>query len=180
MDFLTRAKAFLLDRLYYPLIELPLFDAIMTCIIGVLGGVFPVPALTSLCTGILASVSGFSAPQTAIAIAVNLLMTPVQFILLPYFADASTAMLFVFSPSSSNYNNNGDSGDGEFKAKKPSERIVAAFASGDILAAVQSIPWIIFSACIPWLILTIIAIAVYKMFGSYERNNKRRKRSMDG
>jgi hypothetical protein len=156
-----RAKNFFLDNLYRPLVQLSLFEALMTVIIGFLGGVFPVPLFTTPCTGLLGAIAGFTAPQNVIAVAVNLLMTPVQFILLPYFADAS----LIFFPSSSSSSD----------AILPSQQIMTALGSGDLVGAVKSMPWIIAAACVPWLVLTIFSLVVYQI-----GKPKKTKKSIDG
>ena len=56
--------------------------------IGIWGGVFPIPALSTfatlaLCTAILANM--FNAAMTTIAVAVNVIVTPLQFLLMPRF-----------------------------------------------------------------------------------------------
>ncbi len=145
---MQRIKDFLVNDLYNPLLALPLLERIICVIIGILGGVYPVPAVTTACTGILIKIMNFNAAQSAIAIAVNLACTPLQFILLPYFADSSAYLL----PASF------------FGAEsKPSTIIVEAFKSGSMTETVKIAGSIIVAAQIPWLILTISLIVIFKM-----------------
>ena len=162
---LQRIKDFFLNKLYYPLLELPLLQRLMCVWFGILGGIFPVPALTSGATAVLSALLGFSPAQSAIAIAVNLLMTPFQFMCMPLFADAS--LLFISSSSLS-------SSRGEGAAdRRPSEIIFEAFKGGDVVAALQSIPMVILAACIPWVVVTIVSLIVFKVLMRGEEDRRR-------
>lgn len=61
-------------------------EKLLALIVGVLGGVFPIPALTTIATLALASLLALNAPQTGVATAINLALTPVAIGMIPVFA----------------------------------------------------------------------------------------------
>lgn len=62
--------------------------------VGVWGGIFPVPAVTTVVTLFLlwALPTNFSPPEKGLAIAFNLLVAPLQFLVMPIFVIAGGAL----------------------------------------------------------------------------------------
>lgn len=52
-------------------------------VVGAIGGIFPIPAVTTIVTVLLCTGLRLSAAQTAVATAINLACTPLQLALLP-------------------------------------------------------------------------------------------------
>ncbi len=73
------------SRLVEPLRTMSLRLQVLCVLVGVLGGLFPIPMLTTVVTAALASLVGLSAPALAVAASINLVMTPAELLLLPAF-----------------------------------------------------------------------------------------------
>ncbi|KPI85891.1 hypothetical protein ABL78_5023 [Leptomonas seymouri] len=84
-----RAFQVLRERLLNPLRQLTGIEIFVAVAVGVVGGVFPVPLITSLVTLISGWYIHCSAAELVVGSTVNLLCTPLQFAFLPSFARLS-------------------------------------------------------------------------------------------
>lgn len=80
-------------KLVDPLAQLPLSERVTAVAVGIIGGMFPIPALTTVATVGMAKVISISAPQFMVACAVNLLVTPLEVAMIPFFAVGGAAMM---------------------------------------------------------------------------------------
>lgn len=74
------------ERLLIPLRQLSGLEIAVAVAIGIIGGVFPVPLVTSLVTLFVGWCLRCSAAELVVGSSVNLFCTPLQFALLPSFA----------------------------------------------------------------------------------------------
>lgn len=99
---------FLRTKIVQPLAEMPNFQKFMVMTVGTLGGIVPIPAITSAVTVGLGAAARLGPQGTAVATAWNLALTPMQFVCFVPFAQLGKAMLtaifgllLTFDPSSS-------------------------------------------------------------------------------
>lgn len=90
---MTAIVTFAREQLWQPLVTLPPSARFQCVVIGILGGVAPIPAVTTFITVLLCKLMAFAAAQTAVATAINVALTPVQIVMLPYFADAGALLV---------------------------------------------------------------------------------------
>lgn len=83
---------FIKDKLITPLSQLTMVEALWMVSVGVLGGVFPVPALTTGATLVLCTLCRIPLAQTSLAGTINLILTPIQFVLIIPFAQAGRVL----------------------------------------------------------------------------------------
>jgi hypothetical protein len=69
-----------------PLLQMTAHQRVGAATAGVLGGLFPVPCVTTVVTLGLARAACLSAPQSAVALAINLAATPLEILLIPTLA----------------------------------------------------------------------------------------------
>lgn len=81
------------QRIVKPFAALSYQERLFCAFVGLLGGCFPVPALTTIVTAFLCRLLRLSAPQVAAAMVVNLLSTPLELLLIPYLARATAWVL---------------------------------------------------------------------------------------
>jgi len=159
---------------------LTLAQQLQCVILGCLGGVFPVPAATTFMTLALCHAFALSPGEMAVATTMNFLMTPVQIILMPYFADgavlalvavldlllhggglaspfAGAAQRFVATYSSRN----------NTLARKPSELLFDAFASGSLRNIVLNAGAIVTMALAAWAAVTLIVLMLLRRARSF-------------
>ncbi|KAG5476322.1 hypothetical protein LSCM1_04024 [Leishmania martiniquensis] len=84
--FYQCASQALRERLLVPLSQLTGAELMVALSIGVLGGIFPIPLVTSLATLAIGCYAQCTTTQLVLGSTVNLFCTPVQFLLLPSFA----------------------------------------------------------------------------------------------
>lgn len=82
----ARCKQFWVEKFKRPFAVLSTVDRITCVIVGVLGGLFPVPMVTTAVTLGLSALFGFRAPQIAIATTMNFVVTPAEIAIIPTLA----------------------------------------------------------------------------------------------
>ncbi len=113
----------------------------MAIIVGLVGGLFPVPMVTSLVCAIVCLFLRLSAPQAAVATVMNLLLTPLQIILIPGFASLAA---FVTGADASDFTLTAI-----YHAKE-----------GGLLAVLTSATSLLLHAVGSWLVLSAFAVTV--------------------
>lgn len=81
-----RVKMAVNEKLLVPLRQLTLVEIVVSCGVGVLGGVFPIPMVTTVVTLLLAKVLHCNAPQVMLSTTANFICTPLQIVMIPVFA----------------------------------------------------------------------------------------------
>ena len=87
---MSAIKSWVQNKLVFPAKSLTGSQIGLASGVGFWGGVFPIPALSTFATLFLSSVlmaSAFNPAMTTIAIAINLVVTPIQIGLMPVFMD---------------------------------------------------------------------------------------------
>jgi hypothetical protein len=150
-------KTFFKEQLVEPIKILTFPQIIFAVACGALGGLSPIPGVTTAITVFLCTVARLDLASSTVATAINVMLTPLQLVLMPVFADASLDLkVFVGAATRAEL-------DGT--ARKPSEQLMTAIESGDGLWAVaQSAGGVIAAATIPWALLTILTLALLKLF----------------
>lgn len=110
-----------------------------TLVVGVLGGLFPIPVLTTVATVALCWVLKLTAVQIAVSGAINIAVTPLELLLIPSFSTlGSFACPWV--------------GSGPVD--------VTALVSLGFSAAIQQAPNVFLSAAIGWVVAVVFALVV--------------------
>ena len=91
-DRVTRVKGWC-NRFVRNLMDLSLLQRLIAVIVGILGGLFPVPSITTLVTVFLAKTMGCNPEQIAISTSINLILTPVDIYCVPKFATLTSTAL---------------------------------------------------------------------------------------
>eukprot|EP00744_Colponema_vietnamica_P020843 GILI01029661.1.p1 GENE.GILI01029661.1~~GILI01029661.1.p1 ORF type:complete len:184 (-),score=22.51 GILI01029661.1:75-626(-) len=99
---------FIKTKVIQPLAEMPPYQKYLVMMVGTLGGIVPIPAVTSFVTMGLGAAARLNPQGIAVATAWNLILTPMQFICMVPFAQAGKVlltallgMLLAFDPSES-------------------------------------------------------------------------------
>jgi len=87
---------FIRAKIIQPLAEMPPFQKVLVVTVGTLGGIVPIPAVTSAVTVGLGAVTRLSPQGIAVSTALNLALTPMQFVFFVPFAQLGKAMLGTF------------------------------------------------------------------------------------
>lgn len=88
----ARVKAWF-SRFWRQLMDLSLTDRIVAVVVGIVGGIFPMPSITTLVTLFLARLMSCTPPQIALSTSVNLVLAPVDIYLLPKFATLTSVAM---------------------------------------------------------------------------------------
>jgi hypothetical protein len=80
---MQRAKQWFRTKLQQPWSRLSMVEQILAVVVGILGGLFPVPMLTTFVTVVLGKLLTMNAAQIAVATAINFFMTPLEVALIP-------------------------------------------------------------------------------------------------
>lgn len=81
-----RITRFVREKLIAPSAELTMVEVMVAVVAGTIAGIFPIPMLATVVTLAYCRFIMCSAPQTILGTAVNAILTPIQFILIPVFA----------------------------------------------------------------------------------------------
>lgn len=81
------------QKITRPLAAMSAWDRATCLLVGVLGGLFPVPMVTTAVTVALCAMLGLSAVQSGVATAVNFALTPAQLFMIPVFANLCAVVL---------------------------------------------------------------------------------------
>ena len=143
-------------KLRRPLAAMSSAERFLVVLVGVVGGIFPLPALTTIATLLLSVVLKFGSAQSAVAAVVNLLVTPIEFVLIPTFAKLGCCFT------------------GEDATKFTIQVIQAAAAEG-VVSLVKNASSMLIHACLAWMVLAVITAGV----GLYVRTTSDRSLRSD-
>lgn len=148
-------KDFLRTQLTEPLNQLPWSRRFFCVLIGVLGGISPVPMITTAVTVALARIVGLTTPEIGVASGVNVLLTPLQILFMPIFANASLLLKQLVGATA---------GDEQM----PSVKLIALLDEGaDVSTLIAGAGSIIMAATLPWALLTALCIFVARPFVAF-------------
>jgi hypothetical protein len=99
---MVNLKKWVNEKLLLPARSLTAFQIGLAVSVGLWGGIFPIPAMSTfstlaLCTILLSSL--FNAAMTSLAIAVNVIVTPIQIMVMPLFMNLPS-LVSSFGPCS--------------------------------------------------------------------------------
>ena len=83
---MERVKNWYKHKLVQPWKRLTAMEKVFCLVVGVLGGMFPVPGVTTFVGLVISKLLALSAPQIAVSSAVNLVLAPVQLMAIPFLA----------------------------------------------------------------------------------------------
>jgi len=132
------------DRVIAPLRRMQLADATDCVAAGVLGGLCPIPSATTMTTIAVSYTLRLSKAQSAVAVALNMLITPIDIALVPLFVWLGALLC----PS------------GVFHTTSASV-LLEELARLDGWTSVRALGVLAVLGCVPWLILSAVAILVY-------------------
>jgi hypothetical protein len=87
---MTKVLEWLKKDVYHPLLEMNHSQRTAAAAVGVVGGIFPVPALTTFATLLVVRLADLHTAQSAVAVAINIAVAPLQIALIPSFASAGS------------------------------------------------------------------------------------------
>lgn len=93
MQVRQRAVKLWREKIVQPAKQLTRGEVIVAVIAGLIGGIFPVPLVTTVASLLFARSMCLIAPQVMLAFSVNMCCTPLQIILIPVFARATALLL---------------------------------------------------------------------------------------
>jgi hypothetical protein len=129
------------DSVIIPLSDMTLIDLSITLMVGLLGGVFPIPGATTPATALLAKWHSFHPARLGVATGINLILTPVQLLLIPTFAQLGSKLTRMDAST--------------FTASH-----IAASMNGGLGNFFRQAAAIILNAVIGWCLLLTLAVAV--------------------
>jgi hypothetical protein len=127
-------------KIVRPLQAMSRWEQIATLVVGILGGLFPVPALTSLITLALCAMLRFAPAQSGVATALNLSLAVAELALIPVFAQIGAVMTGVDS----------DNFTGAVIVASMQEGIGALLTNASSMLA---------HACLSWTVLAAVGMA---------------------
>ena len=122
-----------------PLQAMSRWEQVATLVVGVLGGLLPIPALTTLVTLALCGMLRFNAAQSGVATAINLALTAVELAAIPVFAQLGAVVTGVDADS--------------FTAAV----IIASMREG-VASLLTNASSMIAHACLTWALLTAVGM----------------------
>eukprot|EP00759_Apiculatamorpha_spiralis_P013905 PhF_6_TR20634/c0_g1_i1/m.29729 len=121
------------------LLSLTLLEALSAVIVGTLGGIFPIPGITTAVTLFLANICSHNKAQLAIATSLNFLLTPVDLYMIPVFANWSGSV---------------------FGAEVYSASMLTKWLSEGVMALLSQGGGMVMYAILSWFLVTIVAVLV--------------------
>jgi hypothetical protein len=146
MDKVQGITEWLNTKIVRPLRQMTWYERACVLVVGVLGGLFPVPALTTLVTLALAPLFSLNAAQVAVASAINLMLTGVEIAMIPTFATVGALLL------------GGDS------SLFTLSMIQDSLKEG-IMMLLRNASHMLMYACVAWALMTVVGIAAMKYIG---------------
>ena len=120
-------------------------EQVLCVLVGVLGGVFPIPMLTTLVTLGLARLAALGTVELAVAASINFVMTPLELVLIPLLVQIGGSIV----PSS-------------LVGKANAEVLIFDLSSTESTWAVagQALCDLLVLACVPWAIISGLLLVV--------------------
>ena len=154
---MQRVKNWWRNKLALPWSKLGLVEKVFAVLVGLVGGLFPIPALTTAVTLALVSAFKMNAAQAGVATAINLMVTPLEFILIPPLAQMAAPLT---------------GADGSnFTASFLSDAL--ALGVMNLLTAGGSM---VLHAVASWFVFSAIAIGFLKVIGKKDQGTNKRTR----
>lgn len=129
---------------YHPLLQMSHSKRAAAASVGVVGGVFPIPALTTFATLFIVRLAALNAAQSAVAVAINIAASPLQIAFIPYFATAGSLIT------------------GTDASAFTSEAILRNMGEG-LLSFAQSSASLLIHATLAWLLLVVCTLCVLRL-----------------
>lgn len=133
------------EKVVKPFTSLTVAECCLSAFVGLLGGCFPIPALTTIVTAFLCRLFDFSTAQVAAAMVVNMLSTPLELMLIPVFATTAAAVI------------------GSDASTFTSEFLMQTLSSGGVMQLFEVASALLAHAVIAWTILCAVACLVLRV-----------------
>lgn len=85
-------KSFFHEQIVTPMTELQRIQVVLAFILGILGGLFPVPSLNTPMTWLLCRLASVNRSQAVLATAINFTCKPVQLLLIPVWGRGAASL----------------------------------------------------------------------------------------